>query len=292
MGIKDSTLWAREILSFLETAKNGTINGTAAANAMKQSNLSKAIKELENKLQCQLLERHYDGVKLTEVGKEVFMVACDLDKAIYRLKNFSASAQNISGKIRLWTSDGLGVGYLSSCLSDFMNKYPDVKVDVFCSLERPSFSTTDMAIVYDEPDFDDSEVVSAYTLKFALFASMGYLAKFGYPKTIRDLQENHRICDRENFASVWPQWNKLITGAKHVVATTNSSNLLLRMTCEGIGIALHPITIGKKEKSLVQLPPLGLNISHPFWVVSHKEGQNIPKIRALIEHIKEATAQL
>ena len=110
MGIKHSTLWAREILSFLETAKNGTINGTAAANAMKQSNLSKAIKELESKLQCQLLERHYDGVKLTEVGKEVFMVACDLDKAIYRLKNFSASAQNISGKIRLWTSDGLGVG--------------------------------------------------------------------------------------------------------------------------------------------------------------------------------------
>lgn len=29
MGIKDSSLWAREILSFLETAKNGSINGTA-----------------------------------------------------------------------------------------------------------------------------------------------------------------------------------------------------------------------------------------------------------------------
>ena len=27
MGIKDSSLWAREILSFLETAKNGSING-------------------------------------------------------------------------------------------------------------------------------------------------------------------------------------------------------------------------------------------------------------------------
>lgn len=37
MGIKDSSLWAREILSFLETAKNGSINGTAEANAMKQS---------------------------------------------------------------------------------------------------------------------------------------------------------------------------------------------------------------------------------------------------------------
>ena len=50
MGIKDSSLWAREILSFLETAKNGSINGTAEANAMKQSNLSRTLKSLEEKL--------------------------------------------------------------------------------------------------------------------------------------------------------------------------------------------------------------------------------------------------
>lgn len=80
MGIKDSSLWAREILSFLETAKNGSINGTAEANAMKQSNLSRTLKSLEEKLKCQLLERGYNGVRLTENGREVFKVACDLDK--------------------------------------------------------------------------------------------------------------------------------------------------------------------------------------------------------------------
>lgn len=64
MGIKDSSLWAREILSFLETAKNGSINGTAEANAMKQSNLSRTLKSLEEKLKCQLLERGYNGVRL------------------------------------------------------------------------------------------------------------------------------------------------------------------------------------------------------------------------------------
>ena len=69
MGIKDSSLWAREILSFLETAKNGSINGTAEANAMKQSNLSRTLKSLEEKLKCQLLERGYNGVRLTENGR-------------------------------------------------------------------------------------------------------------------------------------------------------------------------------------------------------------------------------
>ena len=292
MGIKDNTLWAREILSFLETAKNSSINSTAEANGMKQSNLSKILKDFEDKLQCQLLERTHNGVKLTENGQEMFKIACDLDKAIYKTKNFTTSSRNISGKIRLWTSDGLGTGYLSNCLADFISKYPDIKIDIVCSLDTPNFSTTDMAVVYEKPHFDNEEIVSEYELKFGLFASMSYLSKFGYPRNIKDLQQNHRICDRENFAGVWPQWKKLISDAQHVVTTTNSSNMLMHMTRDGIGIGLHPLAIGKKEKDLILLPQIDLKISHPFWIVSHKDGQEIPKIKALIDHIKATTLQL
>ena len=292
MGIKNNFIWAREILSFLETARNGTINGTAETNGMKQSNLSKTLKSLEDKLQCQLLERNYNGVKLTENGKEIFKVACDIDKVLYKVQNFTASDTNVSGKIRLWTSDGLATGYLSSCLAGFVAKYPDIKTDIECSLERPGFSAVDMAVVYDEPEYNDSEIVSRYELKFGLFASLGYLSKYGVPKNIKDLQKNHRLCNRNNFSDVWPEWKQIIDGAEHVVATTNSSAMLLRMTCDGIGIALHPVAIGKKEKDLMPLSDVGIKLSHPFWIVSHKTGQNDPKIKALVEHIKEVTLQL
>lgn len=292
MGIKNNFIWAKEILSFLETARNGTINGTAENNGMKQSNLSKTIKNLEDKLQCQLLERNYNGVRLTENGKEVFRVACDIDKVIYKVKNFTASDMNVAGKIRLWTSDGLGTGYLSSCLSSFVAKYPDIKTDIECSLEQPNFSAVDMAVVYDEPELDDSKIVSRYELKFGLFASMEYLSKYGFPHDVKDLQKNHLICDRENFKIVWPQWKKIIEGADHVVATTNSSTMLLRMTCDGIGVALHPIAVGKREKDLMHLSQIGVEFSHPFWIVSHKTGQEVPKIKALIDHIREVTLQL
>lgn len=134
MGIKDSSLWAREILSFLETAKNGSINGTAEANAMKQSNLSRTLKSLEEKLKCQLLERGYNGVRLTENGREVFKVACDLDKVIYKVKNFTISDKNVSGKIRLWTSDGLGTGYLSNCCPRYLLRLGNFKLAEFICL--------------------------------------------------------------------------------------------------------------------------------------------------------------
>jgi len=255
-----------------------------------EKELRRAEREKE---QARRVESFWDAFRLTENGREVFKVACDLDKVIYKVKNFTISDKNVSGKIRLWTSDGLGTGYLSNCLSEFIAKYPDVKIEVVCSLDTPgSFSTTDMAVVYEEPEFDDGEIVSCYELQFGLFASMSYLSKFGYPNNIKDLQENHRICDRENYAGVWPQWKKIIDGARHVVATTNSSAMLLRMTCDGIGIGLHPIAIGKRERDLIHLSQLGIKISHPFWIVSHKDGQDEPKIKALIDHIREVTLQL
>lgn len=293
MGIKDNVIWAREICSFLETAKNGSINKTAEINFMKQTNLSKYLKNFEDKLNCRLLDRKYNGVTLTENGREVYKIASDLDKIIYKVKKFSHSNSNVSGKIRLWTSDGLGTGYLSECLADFVSKYPDVKLDIICTLDIPSaISTSDMAIVYEQPEFDDEEIVSAYELQFGLFASLDYLSKFGYPKNIKDLQENHRICTRENYANVWPQWQKILDKANYVVATTNSSAMLLRMTLDGLGIGLHPVSIGKRERDLIQLSQLGLKISHPFWIVSHKSGKNIPEINALIEHIRQATSRL
>lgn len=293
MGIKDKSIWAKQILSFIETAKSGTISGTAEANGMKQSNLSKSLKEFEEKLECQLLERNNKGINLTENGKEVFKIACDMDKVIYKVKNFVISDKNVTGKIRLWTSDGLGMGYLSSYLPEFLRKYPDVNIEIMCSLDCPSsILETDLAIVYKEPEFDESEISSKYDLQFGLFASMDYLSNFGYPKSIKDLQENHRICDRDNFAGVWPKWGKIIREAKHVVATTNSSAMMLRMTRDGIGIGLHPVGIGKREGDLIHLSQLDLDLSHPFWIVSRKDSQDIPKIKALIDHLREVTLQL
>ena len=40
------------------------------------------------------------------------------------------------------------------------------------------------------------------------------------------------------------------------------------------------------------LSDVGIKLSHPFWIVSHKTGLDDPKIKALVEHIKEVTLQL
>ena len=109
---------------------------------------------------------------------------------------------------------------------------------------------------------------------------------------MEDLLENHKICNRDNFADTWPEWNELVGKAKHIVATTNSSSMLMRMTLDGIGIALHPVGIGQKEKGLIYLDELNFKVSHPFWLVSRTKAKDLPKVRALIDHFKKQSSQL
>lgn len=90
----------------------------------------------------------------------------------------------------MWTSDGLAAAYLSSCLPGFYQLYPDVRIEILCSIEAPSvLYDADLAVVYEKPVHPDAVILFKHNLRFGLFASMDYLASFGYPKDIEDIQK-------------------------------------------------------------------------------------------------------
>lgn len=283
----------RELLCFGEVAKHHSVTKAADKNGMKQSNVSNCIRSLEDRLNAKLFNRIHNGMMLNEMGKNVLELSCGIDNLVNRLENYNTEAFKVAGDICLWTSGGLGAGYISSCLPDFYMKYPDVHIDIMCSLDVPgSANGIDMAILYEKPKGNDVEIIVEHNLKFGLFASVEYLAKFDYPKDMKDLQENYKICTRDNYTSVWTKWNDFISGAKHVVASTNSSSMLMRLTKDGIGVALHPLGTASKEQNLIHLSKLKFELSHKFWVVARKETKNLPKIKALTDYIKNATVQL
>lgn len=142
------------------------------------------------------------------------------------------------------------------------------------------------------PVHPDAVILFKHNLRFGLFASMDYLASFGYPKDIEDIQKNHRLCVRSNYREVWGEWCNFVDNCSYVAAETNSSSMLMQLTKDGIGIALHPFSVGLKEKNLVYLDKIKFELSHPFWIVSYKDVKDQKKIRVLIDYIKKATAVL
>lgn len=291
-GIKDAILRVRQLLCLSSAVKYGSISKAAEKNNMKQSNLSVQIRQLEEELGENLITRVHNGVKITEAGYEVYAIACNLENMINKTHNLNIKAFRVSGEIRLWTTDGLGIGYISDCFYKFYEKYPKVNVEIFCSMEKPKPEQFDMAVIYDEPHDYSLKVIKTYNLKFAFFASKTYLSTFGYPKNLKDLQENHRICNKSNYATVWKKWNNFLTGAKNIAATTNSSSMLFELIKDGIGIGLLPKGGFSNNENLVELSNIKMELNHNCWLVVRDEVKDIDKIKALTKFIKDASDKL
>ena len=293
MTIKEKISIFKNLLCFGEAVKYNSITKAAELNGMKQSNFSKGMKEFEDYCGISLFNRVYNGVQANDAGLSMYELSCDVDRILHKVNTFKMNFHDITGDIHLWTSDGLGAGYVSSCLPDFYLKYPDVHISISCSLEVPVLtSDVDMAIVYEKPEKNDVFLATEYCLRFGLFASKSYLERYGYPKSLEDIQQNHKICTRDNYAQVWEKYRNFLEKAKHIAASTNSSSMLLRLTKDGIGIGLHPLGTAKKEKDLIALEKLGFDLKHKFWIVTRRDLKKQPAVQALVKYIKDAAQRL
>ena len=290
MGIKQKATLLRNLLCFSAAAQTGKINETAQKNGFKQSNLSNMIKELENFLGGQLLNRSRSGVQITSLGKDVLDIAHDVEKTVYQLEYYSKQKYEYSGKIRLWTTEGMGVSLISSCLSEFYMLHPNIQVDISGSFQKPrQIYDIDMGLIFEEPTHDDTVVIYKGKMDFAFYASHQYLSKYGTPKSLEDIQKNHRLCTRRNFTE-FPTWSDFIEKAQHLLITTDSSNMLLSLILDGIGLSLLPKSIANRHKELVEFNFMPL--SRDFWIISHKESKDLPKVRSLLQLIRQASEKL
>ena len=171
MRIGEKVILLRKVLGFTAVAREGTVSAAADKNGMKQSNLSAYVADLENKVNAKLFERGDRRMIMTEAGKNLYEIGCSIEKSLYKIDNYSLQGNAISGAIRLWTSDGLAAGYLSSCLPCFYRQYPDVRIEINCSINAPDvLYDADLAVVYEEPQHPDAVVLFKHNLKFGLFA--------------------------------------------------------------------------------------------------------------------------
>lgn len=292
MELKDYISTLKSAYYIDNTIKTGSFTKAAEKMGLQKSNVSKLVRQHEKDLGVKLFSNIPQGVVATSEGIEYYDEIQKLFGQIHNIMNYSTKAHSISGQIRLWTTDGIA-SCLVPYLTNFYHQYPDVKLDIICSNETPNVPNrdADIAIVYHEPSPTAPVVSFEYNIEFGLFASPEYVARYGMPKNMQDLLDNHFICDRREYKTEWKVWDKILEQAKHVVAISNSSNLLSKLNKEGVGIVLHPLKCGKIEKDLIHVD-LGFKLQHPYWLVSHHDTQHTEKVQVLLSYIKEVMNKL
>jgi DNA-binding transcriptional LysR family regulator len=249
---------------FHAAAEAGSFTHAADKLKLSQSAISRQVSALEQDIGVPLFLRHARGLELTEQGELLYRTAEDvlmkLEAARVRL---TETKDMPSGPLRVTTTVGLGSGWLTARVQEFIELYPEIQLRLLLTNEEleltPRFA--DCAIRLRQPQQPDLIQRRLFTVHFHLYASPSYVERFGRPENIDDLDRHRLVIFGERAPTYLSEMNLLETvgkaeGQKRATVLQVNNIMSIRIAVQrGIGIAMLPDYIVEENSGLVQLMP-------------------------------------
>jgi len=184
-----------KLKTFHAAADSGSLTAAAERLGISQSAVSRQITALEESLDTPLFHRHARGLTLTEQGRILFLAAREIAHRTALAQATVINSRNKpQGKLRVSTPISLGSNWLTSVLPEFLSAYPEIDVELVLEDEEHDLSSFEVDCALRPWRSTQGDVIERKlgTISQSLYASDTYLAKYGAPKTVKDL-DNHKI---------------------------------------------------------------------------------------------------
>jgi DNA-binding transcriptional LysR family regulator len=281
------------------------VDGGSFAQAAKQLRISTAstsrnVSDLERYLGVILLRRSSRSLMVTEAGKTYYTQCCEILDKIADAESIAEQAKTgIQGRLRISIPISFGQQYIAPLLPAFMERYPDIEVDIWC---------TDQFVDFVEDNFDVAIRIARdlktnliakelAPVRCAASASPAYLERYGIPETPGELREH--ACLTYAYATYGDSWRFLKQGIEHVfpvksIFRSNNGDVIRLACLAGKGIAVQPtFLIGDDLRSgaLVELFADYSFFDYSVYAVYPVDGRASIRIRAFVDFLEAAFAE-
>ncbi|MGB0662480.1 MAG: LysR family transcriptional regulator [Pontibacterium sp.] len=235
---------------FIALAKNGGLSATARELNLTPSAVTKRLNNLESRLGVRLVNRTTRRISLTDEG----VVYLDYAKSIRdQIDEMEAAVSHRrskpSGLLRVNAPLGFGRNYIAPILSEFVNEYPEVTIELMLT-DRPLSlpdESVDVCIRFGQAP--DSRLIARKIApnRRLICASPSYFKKHPKPQTPADLHQHSCIVIKQNqqVASAWRFTPEQDPGAPEEVIkvkagmVTNDGEIALRWALNGHGMLMR-----------------------------------------------------
>ncbi len=246
---------------FFVTVEAGSFTQTAELLNVNQSSVSRKIRSLEEELGVTLFHRHARGLTLTEQGELLYRTVQDVSNRLQSVETMLADSKGKPfGDLCITTPVGLGSTWLTPRLSEFMQLYPDIRVQL--RLDNFELDLTKgeahVAIWLRPPTQADLIQRRLFTVHLHVYASTDYIKRNGQPRQLSEL-DGHPIL---TFGGApppikqlnWLEHAGLPAGKKRTpVLQVNSLNALKLAVQAGMGLAVLPDYMARNDRDLIPL---------------------------------------
>ena len=126
-----SRLKLRDLHILLTVVQHGSMAKAAAALAISQPAVSKAIADMEHTFGLRLLDRSRSGIEPTAYGRALVMRGqAVFDELKYGVEELAFLADPTVGDLRIGSTESIAAGFLPAVIERFSREQPRVRLDV------------------------------------------------------------------------------------------------------------------------------------------------------------------
>jgi DNA-binding transcriptional LysR family regulator len=274
---------------FHAAAEAGSFTHAGEQLGLSQSAVSRQVSALESELGVSLFHRHARGLILTEQGELLHHTAHDVFMQLEAARaKLTDSRERPNGDLRVTTTPGIGVHWLTPRLGEFIDLYPDIRVTLMTTEEELDLAMreADVAIRLRLPTQPDLIQRKLFSVHFHAYASPEYLKRFGTPRTMEEL-DSHRILVLGGNVPSYLQRTRWLTevardgkGPRMPHLVINNILGVLRACQRGLGIAMLPDYLVEENGGLVQLFSEADAIALDAYFVYPEELKTVARVQA------------
>jgi LysR family transcriptional regulator AphB len=261
-----------DIALFVHIVQHRGLAAAAEHLTLPAATVTRRLQKLEARVGHQLIHRSARQFNLTQEGEVYFQAYADLVQQFeITSKHLNSEQHQLSGPLKVLAPTNISLGILQPAWSAFIKAYPDIHLQLQLnnSTEDVIAAQADIAIRIGPQSDSLLYQKRLGVINTVVVASPNYLSSVdelvGAPCTLDDLHE-HKIIGVNNL-STWQLTNnetrqQVMLHPKYTT-TVNDIRFASQLACDGLGIALLPISEIKKELDAGILQQVLCNWSGP-----------------------------
>ncbi len=277
--------------SFLAVMTTGSLSGAARALGLAQPTLGRHVEALEEALGAPLFTRSPGGLQPTDTAVALRPHAETMAVAAAALiRTASGEADAVRGAVRLTVSEIVGAEVLAPILTEFLEQYGEVELELVLSNEQADLlrRDADIAVRMARPTQAALLARRIGSVRLTFYAHRRYLQKHGEPRSLDELAGHTLI----GFDQVYPAIESLertgLTISREMFAfRTDSDVAQLAALRAGLGICACQPAIAARDPNLVPILADQFAFDLEVWVVMHEDLKRVRRMRLLFDHLVE-----
>jgi DNA-binding transcriptional LysR family regulator len=268
----------------------GSFSGAARHLGLSQPTVSRRIEALERSLGKELFTRTATGLEASEIALAMAEHAGQMSAGMYGIQRVLAGTEDKpTGLVTFNLPHAIGSIPLLRSFNDFHQHYPHITIDLKSGPPQVNLGRREADIGLQPIEPREPELITKCIggIHYGLYASPDYLAKYGVPRTAKDL-EQHFFPTTNTFVHT-PHLKSLEQfGAQpKLIPFGCSDNIHLLHLMGAMGLTLTSQAIGLQIPGMQRVVPEYHFESPDLWMSMHSSLRRNARIRVVWDWVTE-----